>query len=79
MQRLHCMVLFSLLVFTVTFNNRADAEVLTLKQAIRFVLEQSPDVRAAEHRLEAAKSLVTQAETGFYPKINLGEQYTKQH
>lgn len=77
MKSVHCMVLCSLLVFTVTFDNRADAEVLTLERAIRFVLEQSPDVRAAEHRLEAARSLVTQAETGFYPKINLGEQYTK--
>jgi outer membrane protein len=52
------------------------AELLTLDQAIGLALTQSPDVGAAERRLEAAKALVTAAEAGFYPNINFGQQYT---
>jgi TolC family type I secretion outer membrane protein len=51
-------------------------EILTLDQAINLALEQSPDMEATRRRLEAANALVTQAEAGFYPKINFGEQYT---
>ncbi len=51
-------------------------EQLTLQQALSLALQHSPDVAAAERRLEAARALVGEAEAGFYPKINVSEQYT---
>ncbi|HXH11836.1 MAG TPA: TolC family protein [Alphaproteobacteria bacterium] len=51
-------------------------EQLTLQQALSLALQHSPDVAAAERRLEAARALVSEAEAGFYPKINVSEQYT---
>lgn len=53
------------------------AKGLTLTQAIEIALEKSPLLQAARHQVEAAVAGVDRARAGFFPKLDLGESFTR--
>lgn len=52
-------------------------EVLSLDDCIRIALGSSPDVRAAQERIEQARAAVEQARSGFYPRLSVGETFVR--
>ncbi|MDH4320374.1 MAG: TolC family protein [Desulfobulbaceae bacterium] len=52
-------------------------EVWTVRQAVRFALESSPDSRIIRQRIDAARALVQQTRAAFYPRIGVSGQYSQ--
>ncbi len=50
---------------------------LSLKDCIDISLASSPDVLAAQERTEQARAAVKQAQSGFYPRLSIGETFTR--
>ncbi len=48
---------------------------LSLEEAIRVALDQSPDLETAEHRTNAAHAAIDQAEAAFYPQLRMSGGY----
>ncbi len=67
---------FLALVFVVSFYSYA-ADALTLDRAIETALKNNPGLRAADAHVEAAKAGVLRSKSGFLPKVNLSETYSK--
>lgn len=53
------------------------AEPLTLDQAIETALKSNPGLRAADKQTEAAEAGVVKSSSGFLPKVNLSETWSK--
>lgn len=75
------MIIF-LVLFSISSNGMADdiikpGETLRLEQAIEIALRQHPNVLAAENSVEAGKSRVGQARSGYFPHIELSAGYSK--
>jgi outer membrane protein TolC len=50
---------------------------LRLSDCVQTALASSPDVFAAEERIEQARAAVGQARAGFYPRLSLGETFSR--
>ena len=50
-------------------------EIWTVREAVAFALQNSPDSRIALQRINAAAAVVEQADSAFYPRINLIAAY----
>ncbi|GAB4338898.1 MAG: TolC family protein [Candidatus Abyssubacteria bacterium] len=50
---------------------------LTLSDCVEIALASSPDVVAAQERIEQARAAVGQAQAGFYPRLSLAENFTR--
>jgi outer membrane protein TolC len=48
---------------------------LSLAEAIRIALDQSPDLETAEHRTNAAHAAIDQTEAAFYPQVRMSGGY----
>jgi len=72
-------VLFSLLCFP--FSSSAQQEFslapVSLRECIAVSLASSPDVIAAQERIEQARAAVTQAQSGFYPRLSVKETFVR--
>ena len=53
------------------------AESLTLEQAVALALENNPGLKAADAQVEAADAGVLRSASGFLPKVNLSETWSK--
>jgi len=51
--------------------------VWTARQAVHFALSHSPDSQVAIQRIEAARAMVDQVKSGYYPQIGLNAEYTQ--
>jgi len=51
--------------------------VWTARQAVNFALSHSPDSQVAIQRIEAARAMVDQVKSGYYPQIGLSADYTQ--
>lgn len=49
---------------------------ITLEECVVRALESSPDLAAAEARVEAARAQIRAAESAYYPSLSLGANYT---
>ncbi|MCB1226977.1 MAG: TolC family protein [Verrucomicrobiales bacterium] len=63
--------------FLIGMSALAQAETLTLEQAVAEALAGSPDGRVAEARLEAAQAVLLQAESAFQPRLSLESSYLR--
>jgi len=52
-------------------------ELLTLERCIEISLRQHPDIAAARSEVEANRSRVGQAKSGYYPQIDLSANYSR--
>jgi outer membrane protein len=52
-------------------------EALTLDQAIETALKNHPGLKAADAQVEAAQANITKSRSGFLPKVNLSETWSK--
>lgn len=50
---------------------------LSLQECIHIAFESNPDVTAAQERIEQARAAVQQAQSGFYPRLSLGETFMR--
>lgn len=50
-------------------------QIWTAKEAVLFALQNSPDSRIAAQRIAAATAVLEQADSTFYPRINLSATY----
>jgi outer membrane protein len=54
----------------------SDLRPLSLDEAIRMALDESPDLATAEQRVNAAHAATEQADAAFYPKLSMRSGYT---
>jgi len=54
----------------------SDLRPVSLEEAIRIALEQSPDLATAEQRVNAADATVERADAAFYPQLRMRSGYT---
>jgi outer membrane protein TolC len=66
----------ALMVFVAAASGSA-AEVWPLERCVAAALERHPDARAARARVDAARSVVDQAESAWKPQVMLGARYTQ--
>lgn len=52
------------------------AEAVSLQECIREALDRNPDVNAATSRVDAARAMITQARSAYYPQLSLSGGYT---
>jgi outer membrane protein TolC len=50
---------------------------LTLEEAVRIAIRQHPAVQASASQVRAAEARVTQARSGYLPKVNYSESFTR--
>ena len=53
------------------------AEVWTLERALDYALAHNPDARIAHHRIAAAQAGLEQANSTFWPKLQVRSSYTR--
>jgi len=51
------------------------ATVWTVEEAVATALRQNPDTQAAQHRIEAAQAMITQADSAWMPHLALSSRY----
>ena len=68
--------LVSLLVPLVALSGHA-AETLTLEKAVETALASNPGLRAADAQIQVAEAGVLKSSSGFLPKVNLSETYSR--
>ena len=69
-------VLLLLLLAAVAMTAYA-TEAITLEQAIETALKNNPGLKAADAQVEAAQAGITRSRSGFLPKVNLSETWSK--
>jgi len=52
-------------------------EALTLDQAVETALKNNPGLKAADAQVEAAQAGITRSRSGFLPKVNLAEAWSR--
>ncbi len=70
------LLLLSALACSVLTPAALRAETWTLDRAVATALERHPDARVAQARVDAAQSLVDQAQSAWRPQISLSGRYT---
>jgi outer membrane protein TolC len=53
----------------------APPEVWTLRNAVRFALQNNPDSRMGRNRIEAAQAAITMEKSSFFPRLDLNSRY----
>ncbi len=53
------------------------AQGVTLDEAVQTALEASPDVQSAEYRVDAARAMLKQAKSAYYPWISVSANYAR--
>jgi outer membrane protein len=71
-----CLALFVLLMLAVAVSSYA-AEALTLEQAVETATKNNPGLKAADAQIEAADAGMLRSASGFLPKVNLSETWSK--
>ena len=71
-----CLVLLVLLMLAVAVSSYA-AEALTLEQAVETATKNNPGLKAADAQIEAADAGMLRSASGFLPKVNLSETWSK--
>ncbi len=77
---LYALALYLLIAFTplvAAAGDQPTPEVWTVRQAVRFALESSPDSRITRQRIDAARALVQQTRAAFYPRVGVSGQYSQ--
>jgi outer membrane protein TolC len=69
------LILTTLLCWTVPA--ALGGQVWTLPEAIEYALEHSPDTRVAEHQITAARAVLDQAKSTYWPQLRLGSSYVR--
>jgi len=65
----HCLIIFVLL-FTANFSFSQEKRILTLEDSLNIALKQNPYHLASQKKVDAAKSGVREAVSGFLPALN---------
>jgi len=70
---------FTLLIgpFNAFAEDIVPSKELSLTECIELSLTSSPDVLAAQERIEQARAAVQQAQSGFYPRFSVGETFVR--
>ena len=68
--------LILLLLLAVAMTAYAE-ETITLEQAVETALKNNPGLKAADAQVEAAQAGITRSRSGFLPKVNLSETWSK--
>lgn len=55
----------------------APSQPLSLRACLDIALASSPDVVVAQERIEQARAAAKQAQAGFYPRLSIGETFTR--
>ena len=55
----------------------AELNPLTVRDCLDLAVQNNSDVKAAQASIQKAESVLTQAQSGHYPQINLGARYMK--
>ena len=66
---------FILFVFSKT--GRSEERIFTLSEAVDLALTENPALKAADHFVKATQAKVGQARSGFLPRIDLYENYSR--
>ncbi len=78
--RLNCIAVYALLLIilsmAVAFYSYG-AELITLEDAVDIALKSSPEMKAADADVDAAKAGVLRSASGFLPKVTVSETYSK--
>jgi len=53
------------------------AEAITLEQAVETAVKNNPGLKAADAQVEAAQAGITRSRSGFLPKVNLSETWSR--
>jgi outer membrane protein TolC len=53
----------------------ATPEVWTVRNAVRFALQNNPDSRMGKNRIEAAQAAITMERSSFFPRLDLNSRY----
>lgn len=53
----------------------ARPEVWTIRNAVRFAVQNNPDSRMGKNRIEAAQAAITMERSSFFPKLDLNSRY----
>jgi outer membrane protein TolC len=65
------------LVAVASFQFTLGAEPWTLERAIEYALAHNPDARIAQHRIAASQAGLAQANSAFWPKLQLQSSYSR--
>ncbi|MFH2011120.1 MAG: TolC family outer membrane protein [Pseudomonadota bacterium] len=71
--------LLGLVVIGIVFLGSNIAQGETLQDAVKYMLESNPDIKAIAYNRLAKDQEVTQAKAGFYPSIDFAASYGLQH
>ena len=71
-----CLALFVLLMLAVAVSSYA-AEALTLEQAVETATKNNPGLKAADAQIDIADAGMLRSASGFLPKVNLSETWSK--
>jgi outer membrane protein TolC len=72
------LVAFSLIFsFHASAQNSSQKAPLGLTECIETAVASSPDVLAAQERIEQTRAAVEQARSGFYPRLSIGETFIR--
>jgi len=71
----YCLILFVLLI-GVNFSFSQEKRILTLEDSLNIALKQNPYHLASQKKVDAAKSGVREAASGFLPALNAQGLYT---
>ena len=53
------------------------SEVWTLERALQHALVHNPDARIAQHRIDLAQAQLAQANSAFWPRLQIQSSYTR--
>ncbi|MFZ1954974.1 MAG: TolC family protein [Desulfobacterales bacterium] len=67
-------ILWACLAFSLIFMN-AHAEAVTLEECIREALKRNPDANAAAIRVEAARAVISEADSAYFPQLSVAGGY----
>jgi len=67
-------ILWACLAFSLIFLN-AHAEAVTLEECIREALQRNPDANAAAIRVEAARAVISEADSAYFPQLSVAGGY----
>jgi outer membrane protein len=67
-------ILWACLAFSLIFLN-GHAEAVTLEECIREALQRNPDANAAAIRVEAARAVISEADSAYFPQLSVAGGY----
>ncbi|MGA9479211.1 MAG: TolC family protein, partial [Desulfobacterales bacterium] len=67
-------ILWACLAFSLIFLN-GHAQAVTLEECIREALQRNPDANAAAIRVEAARAVISEADSAYFPQLSVAGGY----